>query len=284
MLVSRVKYRYIWLATAALLISIVLFLWSSHSSFPGFWVRLSSSDSAWIYKGPVAEDKVVILAKIKAEDVSWVASELPDWQHAIYYMDDPTEGTLHPPKNKGREAMAYLSFLIDHYHNLPLSMVFVHPHLEGWPSAWHTDNEGYNNVKSIRSLRLDYLQEQGYVNMRCIHDPGCPAEIQVLRDKEDHTAEHAMRDAWPYMFGDNQSTIPEIIAQPCCSQFAVSRAQVMKRNKEDYQRYRQWLLDTPVDDATSGRVFEYLWHVIFGRDAVYCPPLQECWCEQFGRC
>ena len=199
-------------------------------------------------------------------------------------MDDPDNGVLHPLKNKGREAMAYLSFVIDHYDNLPASMAFVHPHLEGYPAAWHTDNDEHNNVESIRSLKLEYLQEHGYVNMRCVHDPGCPAEIQVLRQEDHRTPEHAMRDAWPYMFGGNQSDIPETIAQPCCSQFAVSKAQVLKRSRKDYVRYRQWLLDTTVDDAVSGRVFEYLWHVIFGREAVHCPPVQECWCEQFGRC
>ncbi|KIX98829.1 uncharacterized protein Z520_05290 [Fonsecaea multimorphosa CBS 102226] len=284
MLGSRLRHRYSWLAATVSLVSITLFFWSSHSNFLDFRTRLSGSNSAWIDRGPEAEDKAVILAKIQTEDVSWVLNELPDWQKAIYYMDDPANGTLHPPKNKGREAMAYLTFLIDHYDNLPSSMVFVHPHLESWPAAWHTDADGYNNLKSIQSLRLDYLQEQGYVNMRCLHNPGCPDEIQVLRNEEDRTAEHAMREAWPYMFGGNKSNIPETIAQPCCSQFAVSKTQVLKRNKEEYKRYRQWLFDTKFDDATSGRVFEYLWHVIFGRDAVYCPSLRECWCEQFGRC
>lgn len=180
--------------------------------------------------------------------------------------------------------MAYLTFLIDHYHDLPTSMVFVHAHLEGWPAAWHTDGDDYNNVKSIQSLRLEYLQEHGYANMRCLHSPGCPDEVQVLRQEENRWAEHSMRDAWPYMFGGNESDIPETIAQPCCSQFAVSKAQVLKRPKKDYVRYRQWLLDTPLDDATSGRVFEYLWHVFFGQDPVYCPAVYQCWCDQFGRC
>lgn len=205
------------------------------------------------------------------------------WQHAIYYMDDFAEGSLHPPVNKGREAMAYLTFLIDHYENLPATMVFVHPHLQGWPEAWHTDAEGYNQVTSIRSLKLDFVQEQGYANMRCIHDPGCPAEIQVLRQDEGRDAEHAMREAWPYMFGGNQSDIPRQIGQACCSQFAVSKTQVLNRSKADYEHYRQWLLDTPVSDAVSGRVFEYLWHVMFGREPVHCPPLHQCWCQQFGR-
>ncbi|KAI1618986.1 hypothetical protein EDD36DRAFT_414642 [Exophiala viscosa] len=182
------------------------------------------------------------------------------------------------------QAMAYLTFLIDHYENLPSSMVFVHAHLDGYPRAWHTDSQGYNQVRSIRSLRLEYVQEHGYANMRCISDPGCPAEIQINRDDDERTAERAFVGAWTYMFQSNVSDVPETIAQPCCAQFAVSKAQVLKRSREDYLRYRQWLLDTELDDDTSGRVFEYLWHVIFGKDPVYCPPLNECHCQQFGRC
>jgi len=180
--------------------------------------------------------------------------------------------------------MAYLTFIIDHYDILPSYMVFVHPHLEGWPAAWHTDSAGHNQVSSIRSLKLEYLEQHGYANMRCLHDPGCPAEIQVGRQEDHRTAEHAMRDAWPFMFGGNYTDIPKVIGVPCCAQFAVSKTQVLKRSKSDYERYRRWLLDTELDDDTSGRVFEYLWHVIFGQEPVHCPDITQCWCDQFGRC
>jgi len=39
----------------------------------------------------------------------------------------------------------------------------------------------------------------------------------------------------------------------------------------------KWLLDTPLNDFTSGRVFEYLWHVIFGREPVFCPEMDQCY-------
>ncbi|OAL33959.1 hypothetical protein AYO20_06794 [Fonsecaea nubica] len=247
-------------------------------------LKKPNGSKAWIYSGPEAEDKAVILAKTHGEDVSWVFDNLQDWKQAIYYMDEPDGGMLHPPLNKGREAMAYLTFIIDHYDVLPSYMVFVHPHLQGWPAAWHTDSKNHNQINSIRSLRLAYLEEHGYANMRCIPDPGCPAEIQVDRQDERRTAEHAMREAWPYMFGGNYSDIPKVIAQPCCSQFAISKKQALKRSQADYEHYRQWLLDTPLDDDTSGRVFEYLWHVIFGQEAVHCIPLKQCRCEQFGQC
>lgn len=75
-----------------------------------------------------------------------------------------------------------------------------------------------------------------------------------------------MPEAWRALFLDDK--VPPVIAQPCCAQFAVSRAQVLKRERGEYERYLEWLTETPLDDATSGRVFEYLWHVIFGREVV----------------
>jgi hypothetical protein len=58
------------------------------------------------------------------------------------------------------------------------------------------------------------------------------------------------------------------IASACCAQFAVSREQVLRRPIEDYIKIRQWVIDTDRDDANSGRVMEYLWHVIFGKDLI----------------
>ena len=58
------------------------------------------------------------------------------------------------------------------------------------------------------------------------------------------------------------------IASACCAQFAVSREQVRKRPIEDYIVLRDWLLRTEKNDAKSGRVFEFIWGYVFGKDAV----------------
>lgn len=216
--------------------------------------------------------------------LSWYADRCDNsWQQAIYHMDEP-QYILHPPRNVGREAMAYLTFLIDHYDVLPEIIVFLHPHLQGWPAAWHNDAPDYNNVRSIQSLKLDYVRTNGYANMRCIHNPGCPAEIQPFRNDSRRTAELAFADAYMYFFGGNSSTVPEQVGTPCCSQFAVSSDQVRKRPRADYQRYRQWLISTELGSDISGRVMEYMWHIMFGKDPVWCPSLASCYCEQFGRC
>ena len=61
--------------------------------------------------------------------------------------------------------------------------------------------------------------------------------------------------------------VPEAIGAHCSSQFAVSREQIQKRPKADYERYRQWILDTDLDDQISGRVIEYMWHSEFFDDS-----------------
>lgn len=51
----------------------------------------------------------------------------------VYVADDPS-APFHPPMNKGREAIAYLTCLIDHYDELPEIMVFLHANHRTWLS------------------------------------------------------------------------------------------------------------------------------------------------------
>lgn len=139
-------------------------------------------------------------------------------------------------------------------------------------------------METLRTLRIAYVQAQGFVNLRCNPDPGCPAEIVLDRQPPDaeHITEKYMPDAWRVLFPN--VTAPAVLATACCAQIAVSREQVLKRPLSDYRRYRQWILDTELSDEFAGRVMEYLWHVIFGRDPVFCPDLEMCYCNVYGRC
>lgn len=157
---------------------------------------------------------------------------------------------------------------MENYDNVADVVVFLHSHHKGYPQAWHTDSEDYDNVNSLRQLRFETVQAKGYVNLRCVAIPGCPDEIQPFRNPWEHhrTTEHIYEAAWNEMFGP--AKVPEVIGVPCCSQFAVSMNQIRKRPKSDYERYLTWLMNTPLSDDLSGRVFEYTWHMIFGQDAV----------------
>jgi hypothetical protein len=116
--------------------------------------------------------------------------------------------------------------------------------------------------------------------MRCNWIPGCPDEIVWKRQKPELTGnatldaeeevknvEHKFPEAWHSFFGAD-SEVPDVVATQCCAQFAVSREQVLKRPLSDYQRMHKWLMETKFSDQVSGTIMEYMWHIIFGRDAV----------------
>ena len=227
--------------------------------------------------------KALIVAAQAKDNTSW-AAELPDWSPYVYITDN-ISAPYHTAVNKGRESLAYLTYIIEHYDDgLGETMAFVHAHRDGYPRAWHVDAPDHSNVEALRLLQPSYVQEVGYTNMRCQLQPGCPREIFPRRSPPDpeKEAENAMVGAWRYMFPGVQ--VPHALGAPCCAQFAVSATQLRQRSKEEYVRYREWVLKTDLSDAVSGRVMEFLWHVIFGRPPEDCGNLLMCYCGLYGRC
>ncbi|OJD18778.1 hypothetical protein AJ78_01249 [Emergomyces pasteurianus Ep9510] len=258
-------------------------------------------------------DKIIVMARLEEENADWVQDELPDWQRAIYVVN-PSQKTLSDrsvlttPVNKGHESMAYLTYIIDNYHNLPRTIAFLHAHRSGYLRAWHVDAPLHDNAIALRLLQLDYVQLTGYVNLRCNWNPGCIKAHRInlhVTDKvwmevfagtgtapwnQSSSSSTMVGGSPPDANDDNNRPLlqpmdkPKEVAAACCAQFAVSRDQVHKRSLNDYVQFRNWVLTTKLSDASSGRVMEYLWHIIFGMDAVFCPEENECYCAVFGQC
>ncbi|KAJ3482342.1 hypothetical protein NLG97_g7594 [Lecanicillium saksenae] len=134
--------------------------------------------------------------------------------------------------------------------------------------------------------KTDNLLEQ--TPLRCAWILGCPVEIHPKLDAKSlpensiPTAKHIYSQAFGELFpGVN---VPSQVGVPCCSQFGVTRETVRARPKEDYIRFREWLLNTDLHDAISGRVFEYAWHIMFNKEPVHCPHAGDCYCKQYGMC
>ncbi|OAL37470.1 hypothetical protein AYO20_03319 [Fonsecaea nubica] len=224
----------------------------------------------------------LVMARLKEESVTWLDGvDLgADIKKFIYIADDPT-APLHPPKNKGHEVMTYLTYIIEFYDQLPDVSIFMHAHQD----AWH-NNEllNWDAAEMIKRLSSERVQRQGYMNMRCHWKPGCPDWIhpgQIQRDK-DKLEQSYMASTWAELFVDKP--IPAVLAQPCCSQFAVSRNQIRLTPRETYRHYRDWLLRSEISDVTSGRIFEYIWQVIFANESVFCPSQRACYCDGYGVC
>jgi len=106
--------------------------------------------------------RILVVPKLQSDDIRWISAELPELETAVYEVDNPS-AKFRVPKNKGHEAMAYLTYIIDHYDNLPDTIIFTHPHR----SAWH------NNILldlstpiTIKRLSDGRVARQGYMNLR----------------------------------------------------------------------------------------------------------------------
>lgn len=216
------------------------------------------------------------------DDPAWISTLLPSWTPYLY--SHAPDAALRLPSPRGREAAAYLSFLVAYYDALPEIMVFIH----GARYQWHADDPMYDMLPSIQRLDLRAVQHRGYVSLRCTWWPGCPVFVRPRPGKADdagamHSIDGLYAAAWAEFFPG--VAVPGEVGAPCCAQFAVSRAQVLKRGKAEYERYLAWVLAERETSMRVGEVFEYLWHVIFGRSAMMCDqPAGECFCEVFGHC
>ena len=140
--------------------------------------------------------------------------------------------------------------------------------------AWHNDDPDYDALPTLRNLNLGYVQAAGYANLRCVWVLGCPVEIRPhvdaaapaadlghgssAADGRGLTTKQVFKQAFEELMPGVE--VPDKVGVSCCSQFAVSREAVHRRPREDYIRWRDWLLQTPLADDLSGRVLEYMWH------------------------
>jgi len=111
-------------------------------------------------------------------------------------------------------------------------------------------------------------------------DPSNPSnnEAEYIRDTTEAAYAAAFAELFPHL------PPPRDVGVPCGAQFALSRNAVHSLPRSEYERVRRWLWETPLDDAISGRILEYSWHVLMGKPVVYCPDAHVCFCEKFGLC
>lgn len=239
-----------------------------------------------------ADKPALVVSRVASDgDSKWVRNLADKYHICIYDVDgsingDPTQ--LRVPANRGHEAMAYLTFLIDNYVSIPAQgAVFVH----GSRWAWHNDSPEYDNANLLAALNTtSALAPAGYHNLRCDWSAStCPAdsqpqgsiEMSLTAKLEPFNArvvsDAAIPRALANLFGDGSSNSPASDVQPgradtiksqCCAQFAVARSNIWKHSQAEYAAVRQWLLDdgpnsAPRDDRISGRILSYVWHILF---------------------
>lgn len=235
----------------------------------------------------------LIVARVATDgDAQWVRSLADRYHPCIYTIDAAPMSTsiyLQVPANRGHEAMAYLTFIIDNYAVIPAAgAVFVH----GSRFAWHNDDPHYDNAVLLSALNVSAaVQTQGYHNLRCDWSASTCSpdygpsqgslETRLGAKLEPWDAraasDAALSGAFRSLFGDGvdagiESKVRlgrnDAVRAQCCAQFAVSQASILRHSRDEYVALRQWLLDdgvdaAPADDRVAGRILSYLWHILF---------------------
>jgi len=224
--------------------------------------------------------RAVIMGHLATENTTFLSVAPTDIERYIYIVDD-LSAPLHTPMNKGHEAMVYLTYILDNYNTLPDINIFMHAHQR----AWHTPELlNHEATEALKRLSSERVWREGYMNLRCHWDPGCPERIYPGRSYRENTKaeEVAVARAWAEMFPG--VPIPDALGAPCCAQFAVSGERIRSIPRADFERYRNWLIHTTEGDWVSGRVFEYIWQVIFTGEPKVCPDSRTCYCDGYGIC
>lgn len=157
----------------------------------------------------------------------------------------------------------------------------MHSHQYSWHNEDHLDQ---NAVTMVKRLSVERVMRVGYMNLRCTLAHGCPSHLHPT-----HPVANRLRPeetfwpkAWKELFPERP--VPHTVSQSCCGQFAVSRDHILKLPRTEYSRFRDWLINTRLEDRISGRIWEYMWQILFTGEYEFCPPEHVCLCDGYGMC
>lgn len=218
-----------------------------------------------------SETDLVIVSSHYNENLDWlhaspypviISSNHPTFKLAYGPPDSKVffDEELRAPANIGREASAYLRFIVKYYDALPKHIAFIHGH----ETAWHQRYPG---------TLLDAISEAKYREFPFISINNMHSAPDLLRVSNKYwSVVHAV---WPHHFLKYVGTnIPLSICRlDCCAQFIVSREKILKYPKHVWEH---WLKITQVPGHVNSEtfelmpwLFEYTWHIIFGEPIEY---------------
>lgn len=196
-------------------------------------------------------DMVLVLSHWR-EDLSWIRYQpFP----VVVYEKRPQSHRHSTPRNTANEASAYLKFIVDYYDRLPQAAAFLHSHRH----AYHQEDL----LSLLNDLDPPAQWEGGYCNLNSV----------VWGTREDPSRALLYRNfsAWAQR---HLGPLPPLLLDRCCAQFAVTRTRILSRPRSFYEDALAVALDPALNESDReqnrqrGLLFEWLWHHIFGQQAV----------------
>jgi hypothetical protein len=147
------------------------------------------------------------------------------------------------PPNKGNEASSFLQYIINNYDSLDDYTIFVHGHRTAWHHAENMDSK----INSLKFVHPYYnINDDDLRTLPSIPEgPKCSILIPPV--------------ALLFSKGVN----PKDIVFRNSAQFYVHKNNILRNSKEIYQKLYMYLMNSRETSYWTGRVLEYLWHIIF---------------------
>lgn len=210
---------------------------------------------------------VIVTAHYK-EDLNWLKKS--PWPVVVCDkkgaapMDFQADPKCSLSENRGREASAFLKYIIEYYDSLPEYVAFIHGH----ENAWHQEGDLINAIRRARITHAKYISLNNRIDLKSIE----PQAIEHSEDIEaNHPAYKILKKRWSDLFGPILGIpYPEYLRFKCCAQFIVSKDTIRNHSKEDYQKLYEFVMDPKEEDYTTGMAMEFIWHIIFGGNPDMC--------------
>lgn len=158
------------------------------------------------------------------------------------------------PPNKGREASAYLKFIIDNYDKMPEYVFFVHGH----ETSWHQIGKMQDIINNlVCDIIIGEVVDLKYKNLNRF---GTEPVIKFPMDFAKF-----LKDFVPIFnsISEHKMVVDENYKYNSCAQFCVHKDNILFHPKSMYEKFYKYLMETDELDYWTSRYFEYTWRFLF---------------------
>ena len=160
--------------------------------------------------------------------------------------------------NHGREATAYLKYIIERYYTLPDYVAFIHGH----ETSWHQkgDRSILTLIRDAAVTRYSYIPLNNFWVTQ-LHEP----EVRLFAERWSRYIDEPLPDNFQCHVG---------------AQFIVSREAIQHTPKERYIELYDLIING--EDKRDAVILEHIWHFLFGEPLqmerftdYFDPPIKE---------
>lgn len=191
---------------------------------------------------------IVVISRFD-RDTAWTRKLTKRGYVVLIYEHGETGSPNNPynlNKNKGKEASAYLKYIIDKYDSLPEYSVFLHDEKR----AWHHEGNIADRVLDNQNSTQQYFNFNSRV-------------CSTIRN-----------DIWPDMkeffdtflapyIGPKEYFGDWTVNHLCCAQFVCHRDKIRQHPRRMYRAIYRWIMKTDKSYQITGRLLEWTWRIIF---------------------